>query len=215
MTIGPSVGAMFEGFPEAALDFYEDLEADNGRAFWTAHLDVYESCVRKPMKELAEALADEFGDAKVFRPHRDVRFSKDKSPYKTYQDMFIPRGPALGWYLRVAAPGVVVGAGFYDAPPDKLRALREVIAGPRGTELETLVKPLVEDGFVIGGETVATVPRGYDKSHPRIQLLRHKSLHVSRAYGFEPVIHTPELLDAVRTDWRTCRPLVEWLGEIL
>jgi uncharacterized protein (TIGR02453 family) len=206
---------MFTGFPEAALDFYEDLEADNSRAFWTAHLDVYESSVRKPMKELADALGDEFGDPKVFRPHRDVRFSKDKSPYKTYQDMFVPLGPALGWYLRLAAPGVTVGAGFYDALPDKLRALREVIAGPRGTELEELVAPLLERGFTVSGETVATVPRGYDKNHPRIELLRHKSFHVSRSYGFEPVIHTPELLDAVRDDWNACRPLVEWLAEIL
>ncbi len=206
---------MFTGFPEGALDFYEDLEADNSRAFWTGHLDVYESCVRVPMMELSDALAEEFGDAKVFRPHRDVRFSKDKSPYKTYQDMFVPLGPALGWYLRVSAPGVTVGAGFYDALPDKLRALREVIAGPRGTELQELVDPLVEQGFTVGGEKVATVPRGYDKSHPRIELLRHKSFHVTRSYGFERVIHTPELLDAVRNDWRSCRPLVEWLAEIL
>ena len=78
---------MFTGFPEAALDFYDDLEADNTRSFWTAHADVYATCVRTPMKELADALAEDFGDAKLFRPHRDVRFSKDKSPYKTYQDM--------------------------------------------------------------------------------------------------------------------------------
>jgi len=206
---------MFTGFPEAALDFYEDLETDNSRSFWTAHLDVYEASVRTPMKELADALAPQFGDAKVFRPHRDVRFSKDKSPYKTYQDMFVPVGPALGWYLRISAPGLIVGAGFYDAPADKLRDLREVIAGPRGTELEHLLRPLTSAGFEVGGETVATVPRGYDRSHPRIELLRHKSLHLSRSYGFEPVIHTASLLDAVRSDWELCRPLVEWLSEIL
>jgi uncharacterized protein (TIGR02453 family) len=206
---------MFTGFPEAALDFYEDLETDNSRSFWTAHLDVYEESVRTPMKELANALAPQFGDAKVFRPHRDVRFSKDKSPYKTYQDMFVPVGPALGWYLRISAPGLIVGAGFYDAPADKLRDLREVIAGPRGTDLEHLLRPLTSAGFEVGGETVATVPRGYDRSHPRIELLRHKSLHLSRSYGFEPVIHTASLLDAVRSDWELCRPLVEWLGEIL
>ena len=206
---------MFTGFPEVALDFYDDLEADNSRSFWTAHADVYETCVRMPMRELADALTEEFGDVKMFRPHRDVRFSKDKSPYKTYQDMFVPVGPALGWYMRISAPGVLVGAGFYDASADKLRGLREVIAGPRGTELESLLAPLTAAGFEIGGDTLATVPRGYDKEHPRIALLRHKSLHVSRSYGFEPVIHTPQLLDAVRSDWTATRPLVEWLAEIL
>jgi uncharacterized protein (TIGR02453 family) len=206
---------MFTGFPEAALDFYDDLEANNSRSFWTAHADVYETCVRTPMHELADALTEDFGEVKMFRPHRDVRFSKDKSPYKTYQDIFVPVGPALGWYMRISAPGVLVGAGFYDAAADKLRALREVIAGPRGTELETLLAPLTAAGFEIGGDTVATVPRGYDKEHPRIALLRHKSLHLSRSYGFEPVIHSPQLLDAVRSDWTTTRPLVEWLAEIL
>ena len=206
---------MFTGFPEAALDFYDDLEGDNTRSFWTAHADVYASCVRTPMKELADELAEDFGDAKLFRPHRDVRFSKDKSPYKTYQDMFVPVGPALGWYMRISAPGVIVGAGFYDAPPARLSVLREVIAGPRGTELEAILAPLTAGGFELGGDTVATVPRGYGKEHPRIALLRHKSISVMHSYGFEPLIHSPELLDAVRSDWSATRPLVEWFAEIL
>ncbi len=206
---------MFTGFPEAALDFYDDLEADNSRSFWAAHAEVYETCVRAPMRALADALAEDFGEPKLFRPHRDVRFSKDKSPYKTYQDMFVPVGPALGWYMRISAPGVIAGAGFYDASADKLRALREVIAGPRGTELESILAPLTTAGFEVGGDTVATVPRGYDKDHPRIGLLRHKAIHVSRSYGFEPIIHSPRLLDAVRSDWTATRPLVEWLAEIL
>jgi len=117
--------------------------------------------------------------------------------------------------MRISAPGVMVGAGFYDASSESLRALREVIAGPRGSELEQLLAPLTAAGFEIGGDSVATVPRGYDKEHPRIALLRHKALHVSRSYGFEPVIHSPQLLDSVRSDWNQTRPLVEWLAEIL
>ena len=206
---------MFIGFPEAALDFYDDLEADNTRTFWTAHVDVYESCVRTPMKELADGLEKDFGEAKLFRPYRDVRFSKDKTPYKTYQDLYVPAGPALGWYLRISAPGVEVGAGFYDAPSDRVRALREVIAGPRGGELQKLIDRLVTAGFERTGDRVATVPRGFDKNHPRIELLRHRTLAVRRQYGFEPVVHSPELLAAVRKDWKACRPLVEWLGEVL
>ncbi|MCW2785058.1 MAG: hypothetical protein JWP74_1575, partial [Marmoricola sp.] len=60
-----------------------------------------------------------------------------------------------------------------------------------------------------------TTPRGYDADHPRIDLLRHKSLTIGRSYGFEPVIHTPELVDAVRKDWRASRPLIEWIAERL
>lgn len=206
---------MFTGFPEAALDFYDDLEADNSRTFWNANTDVYESCVREPMKEVAAALEEEFGTAKLYRPHRDVRFSKDKTPYKTYQDLFVSTGPALGWYLRLSAPGLMVGAGFYAASSQSLRLLRELIAGPRGAELDALLAPLIAADFELGGDTVATVPRGYPKDHQRISLLRHKSLHVSHSYGFDPIIHTQQLLDAVRSDWGRCRPLVEWFGEIL
>lgn len=70
----------FTGFPEAALDFYDDLEIDNTKSFWEAHKTVYAEAVKAPMTALTDALADEFGPAKVFRPYRDVRFAKDNSP---------------------------------------------------------------------------------------------------------------------------------------
>jgi len=65
----------------------------------------------------------------------------------------------------------------------------------------------------LGGDRLKTAPRGYDLSHPRIALLRHKSLTIGHDYGFEPIIHTPELLEAVRDDWRTLRPFVEWVTD--
>jgi len=75
----------FTGIPVAALDFYEDLENDNSKAFWTAHKDVYDEQVKAPLVALAAALGPEFGDGKFFRPYRDIRFAKDKTPYKTHQ----------------------------------------------------------------------------------------------------------------------------------
>ncbi len=205
----------FTGFPEAALDFYDDLETDNTRSFWTAHADAYATCVKEPMIALCEALAEEFGDAKMFRPNRDVRFSADKSPYKTAQGAYVPAGPALGWYVQVSAAGLMTGAGFYQSTPEQLRKVREIIAGPRGSELEKLLERLRAAGWEVGGDTLATAPRGYDKDHPRIALLRHKTLNVRHMYGFEPVIHTQDFADAVRADWRAGRPLVEWFAEIL
>ena len=73
----------FTGIPVAALDFYEDLEADNSKSFWTAHKHIYEESVRTPLEALAAELEPEFGSPKLFRPYRDVRFAKDKTPYKT------------------------------------------------------------------------------------------------------------------------------------
>src|SRR6187431_3291525 len=117
----------FTGFPVAALDFYDDLELDNTKSFWTAHKAIYEESVREPMVALVGALADEFGPAKVFRPYRDVRFGKDKTPYKDHQGGFVPAGPGAGWYVQVGAPGVRLGAGVYHAESARLAAIRAAI----------------------------------------------------------------------------------------
>jgi len=204
--------AEFTGFPEAALDFYDDLEIDNTKTFWTAHKDVYEQAVKTPMTALVTALEPEFGEAKVFRPYRDVRFAKDKTPYKTNQGAWVARGPSTGWYVEVAAPGVRVGAGVYDASSDRLAKIRAAIDDRRrGRQLEKILAKLETGGWEVRGDKLKTTPRGYDASHPRIELLRHRSLTVGKSYGFEPVIHTPDLLDQVRTDWRAAAPLVDWI----
>ncbi|QNN54240.1 DUF2461 domain-containing protein [Nocardioides mesophilus] len=202
----------FQGFPAAALDFYDDLEMDNTRSFWAAHKQQYDEAVRAPMDALVAELAEEFGPAKVFRPFRDVRFAKDKTPYKTHQGAYVAASPACGWYVQVSAPGVRVGAGFYDAGRERLAAIRSAIDDERtGSELEKLLAALTAAGWEVGGDRLKTSPRGYDVDHPRIELLRHRSLSVGRSYGFEPVIHTPALADKVRADWRAARPLVEWV----
>jgi uncharacterized protein (DUF2461 family) len=77
--------------------------------------------------------------------------------------------------------------------------------------LRTILNRLQKQGWELGGERLKTSPRGYDADHPRIDLLRHKSMTLGRSYGFEPVIHTGELLEMVRTDWRAGRPFVEWV----
>lgn len=206
--------ADFTGFPVAALDFYDDLEMDNTKSFWTAHKEVYETAVKAPMAALVAALEPEFGTAKIFRPYRDVRFAKDKTPYKTHQGAYVAAGPATGWYVQVAAPGVRVGGGFYDASSERLAGIRAAIDDERtGTALVRILDALVADGWTLGGETLKTSPRGYDADHPRIDLLRHKSMTLGRDYGFEKVIHTPQLLDRVREDWRALTPFVEWVQD--
>lgn len=206
----------FAGFPVAALDFYDDLEMDNTKSFWEAHKAMYAESVRAPMVALTNALEPEFGKPKVFRPFRDVRFAKDKTPYKTNQGAFVGVGSACGWYVEIAARGVRTGAGFYDASSADLARIRTSIdVEATGKQLQRILAKLEKAGFTIGGERLKTTPRGYDAEHPRIDLLRHKSLTVGRDYGFTPVIHTPDLVDAVRADWKACRPLVEWVSERL
>ncbi len=203
----------FEGIPAAALDFYDDLEMDNTRTFWEAHKETYDVAVRAPMTALAAELEPEFGTTKLFRPYRDVRFRSDKTPYKTHQGLFVQAGPGAGYYAQVSAPGFRVGAGFYHAEPARLAAFRAAVDGPPGAELERMLARLRKAGWEVGGDRVKTSPRGWDADHPRIELLRHKSLTLGRDYGFEPFIHTPELLDRVRRDWRTVRPFLAWLEQ--
>lgn len=211
-TSEPSSPPPFAGFPAAALDFYDDLEIDNSKTFWDAHKDLYTAAVRRPMVALTGALEAEFGAAKVFRPYRDVRFAGDKTPYKTHQGAFVAVAPATGWYVEISAPGVRIAGGFYHASSAGIAAVRAAIDGPEGLGLEKILTRLRRAGFQIGGEQLKTTPRGYPADHARIELLRHKSLTASRNYGFEPVIHTAELLSRVRKDWRSLRPLVEWLA---
>jgi len=204
----------FAGFPVAALDFYDDLEVDNTKSFWEEHKAVYRDAVLEPMKALCAALAPEFGEAKIFRPYRDVRFAKDKTPYKTAQGAYVATGPATGWYVQISARGLITGGGFYDADAERLGYFRAAIDDDRtGPQLEKLLAKLAKQGWEIGGDVLKTAPRGYPADHPRIELLRHKSLTLTRSHGFEPVIHTADLVDAVRRDWRQVTPLLDWVGQ--
>ena len=205
----------FSGFPVAALDFYDDLEVDNTKSFWEAHKAVYKEAVEAPMKALCAELEPEFGAAKVFRPYRDVRFAKDKTPYKTHQGAFVGAGPSTGWYVEISPRGTRVGAGFYEASGPRLAAIREAMADDKtGRALDRLLTRLEKDGWEVGGEELKTAPRGFDKDHPRIHLLRRKQVIVGRSYGFEADAIGPGLVDRVRADWRALRPLVTWLTHV-
>lgn len=204
----------FEGFPIAALDFYDDLEVDNTRSWWDAHKEIYRTSVLEPMKALTAALAEEFGEAKIFRPYRDVRFSKEKTPYKTHQGAFVAIAPETGYYVEVSPKGIRTGGGCYGFESRRLAAFRAAVADDiSGPDLERRLVTAARKGYEVGGDMLKTNPRGYEADHPRVELLRHKSLTLGRSIGFEPVIHTAALVDEVRRDWRAVRPVSEWIAE--
>ncbi|WP_330228494.1 DUF2461 domain-containing protein [Nocardia sp. NBC_00508] len=206
----------FAGFPLIGLDFYEDLEADNSKAFWTANKETYERAVKQPMTALVADLEPAFGSAKIFRPYRDVRFAKDKSPYKTAQGAVVRAAPGVGWYVQIGAAGLYIGGGFYQGSPDQLTQLRATIDDDvRGPELAAILGKLAEAGFAIGGEKLKTKPKGYDADHPRIDLLRHKSLTCGKEFGAPAWLETPRAAKEVRAAWETMRPLIEWLAAVV
>ena len=114
----------FRGWTAEAIEFYEGLEADNSKTYWNENKSVYENLVLRPMTELLAELAPEFGETKLFRPYRDVRFSADKAPYKTA----IGATLELGGYVQLSAEGLAVGSGMWMMAPDQLERYREAVA---------------------------------------------------------------------------------------
>ena len=200
----------FQGWPEAALDFFEGLELDNSKAYWTANRTVYDQAVLAPMTELIEELAPEFGDVKIFRPYRDIRFSADKSPYRT--EIGATVGSA---YIRLSAAGLAAGNGMFHLAPDQLSRFRDGVADDvRGGQLERLISAMDEHGIaLIGHEVLKSAPRGYPADHPRIGLLRHKGLAAYKEWPVEPWLATAEAKDVVADFLIASRPLNDWLAQ--
>jgi uncharacterized protein (TIGR02453 family) len=163
----------FSGFSHRAIVFYAELAAHNTRDFWTANKAVYESEVRDPMRALVGELEGEFGVAKLFRPHRDTRFSTDKTPYKSGQGALVGEGTGIGYYVSLDARGLSVGGGFRGHSPAQVARFRSAVDdAATGPEVSDLVAGLRSNGFDVGGDALKTKPRGYDADHPRLELLR-------------------------------------------
>jgi uncharacterized protein (TIGR02453 family) len=201
----------FRGWPEEALEFYEGLGADNSKAYWTAHLTVYETQVRAPMEELLAALESEFGSGRIFRPYRDVRFSRDKSPYKTHLAAWLSEGG----YLQLSADGLAAGSGMYQMGPDQLdRYRRAVVADRTGAELTRVIEAIERAKIhVHGHDSLKTVPRGYPKDHPRADLLRHKGLTTWKEWPPAAWLGTAAAKTRIVEFLRASRPLRQWLNE--
>jgi uncharacterized protein (TIGR02453 family) len=201
----------FGGWPEEALDFYDGLAADNSKSYWTEHKTVYQEKVLRPMTELTEELAAEFGEPKIFRPYRDVRFSRDKSPYKTHI------GAVIGdvGYVQLSAEGLGAGAGMWEMGPEQLTRYREAVAGDNpGTELEEIIAIIEKAEITVHGHGVLkSAPRGFPADHPRIALLRYKGVTAWRQWPVEPWLETASAKDRVISFFRTTRPLCSWLTD--
>jgi uncharacterized protein (TIGR02453 family) len=164
---------------------------------------------------MLEELAPEFGTAKVFRPYRDVRFSNDKTPYKTHQGAVIhPEGRAGAWYVQVSADGLRVAGGCWRLESDQVaryrRAVADAVQGPR---LQAEVDRLAAAGWSIDGESLTRVPAGHDADAPRMDLLKRKSLHAGRSWEPADWLHTPRALEEVRAAWRDLVPLNAWVDD--
>jgi uncharacterized protein (TIGR02453 family) len=201
----------FSGWPQEALDWFEGLEQDNSKAYVAATRGTYEAAVRGPLLALLEAVEAEFGAGKVFRPNRDVRFSADKSPYKTHTAAIVG-GHHAGYYVEVSADGLVAGGGYHGMTRDQLERFRAAVGDDHlGEGLEAHLRAAAARGLEPFGEALKTAPRGYPTDHSRIELLRRKGLALVRRDPPGGVLHHPEALDWVVETWRALRPVLGWL----
>lgn len=199
----------FRGWPAEALEFYEGLEADNSKTYWADHKAVYDEKVHAPMVALLAALEPEFGSAKIFRPYRDVRFSNDKSPYKTT----ISASLHSGGYIQLSAKGLTAGSGMYMMAPDQLARYREAVADDKtGRQLEHVIAEIESHQVEVGGhETLKNAPKGYPKDHPRVELLRNKGLVMWKQWPVAAWLGTATAMTRIVEFLRRAQPLNEWL----
>ena len=221
----------FAGMPDEGLAFLEDLEERNTRAFFEANKAVFRDQVQAPFTVLVEAAAARLrhsipgiGQPKVFRIYRDLRFSKDKTPYKTSMSASVPSRPPAedgrpgvdtGFYVNVGPAGLYVASGLYHPGRPELERVRAAIADPdTGPELEAILGRAAAKGLEPYLDPLQRAPRSYPADHPRAGLLKARSLVLNRQHGRAPWLQTAELLDHLVADWKAMIPFNRWLERV-
>ena len=201
----------FSGWPAEAVEFYEGLQADNSKVYWSAHKLIFDRDVHAPMAELLAELADEFGAGRISRPYRDLRFSADKTPYKTGIYATLERGG----YVRFSADGLTAGIGYYAMSADQIERYRRAVAGDgSGADLVAIIGVLARKHIqVIGTGSLKRPPKGYPADHPRADLLRHKGLIAWRDWPVAAWLGTAAAKKRVVDFLHTAAPLQTWLNE--
>jgi uncharacterized protein (TIGR02453 family) len=203
----------FTGIPKAAITFFEDLEEHNNKTWWDANKATYATAIKEPIETLCDGLAD-YGSFHLFRLHNDMRFAKNRPPYKTHQGAVAHTDRGTGYYIGLDATGLHVGAGMYMMATDQLQKWREAVDDEtNGAALDAMVNTLRTAGFEVSGfEALKTAPKGWPRDHPRVELLRMKGIGAMRQLGIGPWLHTAMVRDKVLSAFEDARPLCDWLA---
>ncbi len=206
--------ASFRGLHPDWSQFLTDLKSNNEKAFWEVNKHRYREHLRGPMEALAADLEGSFGEAHFYRPYRDLRFSRDKRPYKLHLGVsFGGRGPSAigGRYVQLDLGGLYVGGGAYALAPEALAVYRRAVADPGvGANLQAVVSDLAEAGYDIVGESLKRVPRGFEAAHPHAELLKRKGVFAAVHFAPADWFYTPEALTRVAQVFADVEPLVSW-----
>jgi uncharacterized protein (TIGR02453 family) len=216
----------FKGFPAEGIAFLRDLKKNNNREWFQPRLESYKELVRTPMLDLVHALhVAMLGFAPayvgeppkcVYRIYRDIRFSKDKTPYKTRADaLFWRNGMAkdagAAFYIAISPDEIGVGGGLYMPSPASLLAVRQQIAANpkafRAAFEDKTVRRLMGD---LHGDQTSRIPRGFNAEHPAADLLKYKRFLLFAKLSPE-IATTPRLFREIITRIEAITPFVEFL----
>ncbi len=203
----------FAGFKPDSIKFFEELAVNNNRVWWLANKSRFEANVRKPLLELMEELGSAYGSLKTFRPNRDTRFGANKDPYKE-QISFVAYGSAgTACYLELSTRGLFIGGGYWQPGKDQLERFRDLVDDNKLVgDLEATLEELAESGYLISREgALKTSPRGFDSDHPKIELLRLKSLAVGKSIPISEWFFTSDALNCIKQEWDIVMSWNEWL----
>lgn len=220
----------FKGFSKRAPAFWHELAAEMNRDWFTANKQRYQEEWVDPMQALLDAVHAglvsaykplKLGEPKVMRIYRDVRFSKDKQPYKTHIGAVITvAGNKLGesgnaaMYVHLGLDEEFVGVGTYMFDPERLVRWRKAVAGKAGAELASLVQKLRKAGYEVGGhDDYKKVPKGFEPDHPRAEYLKMKGLTAGPGELPRGILHDAELATWLVKHGKALAPLVKWLDK--
>jgi uncharacterized protein (TIGR02453 family) len=222
----------FAGFPKETVRFLAALGENNDKAWFDAHRSDYESAFLAPAVAFVEALGPRLRkiepdvsteprvNGSIMRINRDVRFSKDKSPYKDHMDLWFWTGDKKGWdssgfFFRLRADRLLLGAGMHQFMPPALARYRQAVLDPkRGAALARVVEALRAEGYEVGTESYKKVPAGAPADHPRAALLRHSGLHAGWEGKHPRELRAAAFVDLVAERFKAVAPLHRWLRAI-
>lgn len=217
-------------FPKETLKFLKDLHKNNNRDWFKDNKSGYEQHWRDPAEEFAElmsagleTLTGQHHESKIFRIHRDVRFSKDKTPYNTHVHIsfFEPEKKsrtatgcsAPHWLFGLETDRLVLGAGIFGFEKDELMQYRQRIDGKDGEKLQKILNSQIKKGLTLHEPELKRVPKEFDADHPRGELLRRKSLVVWKDLGKPAIACEGNLVAECSKTFKTLKPVVDWLSE--
>ena len=219
----------FDGFSERTLRFLRGLSENNNKPWFDAHREDYDEGIVEPAKAFVSALGTRLRkisktvqfepriNGSLFRINRDIRFSKDKRPYKDHLDLWFWHGKEKGWempgfWFRLTSDQLTLGAGMHGFEKATLDRYRKAVLAPKsGARLEKVISEVIGDGYEIGGALRKKVPRGFDAEHERAPLLLHEGLWATRTTKIPREVKSASFVTTCAEHYAKLWPIGRWI----